>query len=164
MTFKLQGQITVDAPVNDVWDLLFDPAAMKQMANKIPGVAVEQFEQTSQTVYAGAATIGVAMIKGKYAGTVTVLDKRTPEYTRLRAEGKGNDNSMGGELSLTLAPQDGKTLLTYLGTGNVSGPIASLGQRLIDTVGKQFVANAAKALGDELAARSRASMAEKPGL
>ncbi len=151
MTLKLQGQVVVDAPAEQIWAKLFDPTAMKQMANKIPGVTVDQFEQQRENQYLGAATIALGMIQGTYAGTVTVLEKRPPEFTRLRAEGKGSGNGMGGELALTLTPQGDKTLLTYVGTGNVTGSIASLGQRLIDTVGRQFVANAAKALAEELA-------------
>lgn len=155
MALKIQGNLTVDAPRADVWKILFDPDALKQIMNKIPGVSVERFERKADDQYEGAATIGVAMVKGKYEGVVTIVEQRAPEYLKLRGEGKGGGNWMGGEVALTLADQDAKTLIAYEGTGNVSGPLASLGQRMIDTVGKQFIANGTKALAEELSARAK---------
>ncbi len=157
MALKIQGNLTVDAPRADVWKILFDTDALKQIMNKIPGVSVARFERTADDKYEGAATIGVAMIKGKYEGAVTIVEQRALEYLKLRGEGKGGGNWLGGEVALTLADQEGKTFLTYEGSGNVNGPLASLGQRMIDTVGKQFIANGSKALAEELSARAKRS-------
>lgn len=156
MALSMKGQVTVDAPPEQVWSLLFNVEAMKEMANRIPGVVVEQLYQVEEDKYAVTATISIGMVKGRYNFTITVLDKRPPEYVKARTEGKAEANTMGGDIALTLTPQDGRTLLGYQGTGNVKGPIASLGQRLIDTVGKQFVASAAKALATEIGLRNRA--------
>ena len=154
MPLKLSGNVVVDAPREQVWNLLFDVDAMKQMANRIPGIVVERFALVAQDRYEGAASIGVAMVKGKYAGVVTITEQRAPEFIKLHAEGKGGANWVNGDLSLTLVAQEGKTLMTYDGVGNVGGTLASLGQRLIDTVGKQIIAQGVKAFAEELGARS----------
>jgi carbon monoxide dehydrogenase subunit G len=156
MALKIQGTVVVDASRDQVWNLLFDVEVLKQMANKIPGITVERLVQLSEDKYEGTATIGVAMVKGKYAGTITVLEKRLSEYVKFHGEGKSGGNWAGGEMSLTLAEQDAKTLMAYEGIGNVGGTLASVGQRLIDTVGKHLIAHGTKALAEELAARSRA--------
>ncbi len=156
MPLRITGSVIVDAEREQVWNLLFDVAVLKHLANRIPGINVEQLVQVSDDKYEGAATIGVAMVKGKYAVTVAVLEKRAPEYVRFRGDGKSGANWSTGEMSVTLAEQAGKTRLTYDGIGNVGGTLASVGQRLIDTVGKQFIAHGTKALAEELAARSRA--------
>ncbi|MDE3092109.1 MAG: hypothetical protein KGJ80_22270, partial [Chloroflexota bacterium] len=96
-----------------------------------------------------------AMIKGKYDGAITVLEKRSPEYVRFHGEGKSGANWTGGDVSLTLTEQENKTRMTYEGIGNVGGTLASVGQRLIDTVGKHFITHGTQALAEELAARSR---------
>ncbi len=155
MSLKIQGNVLVDAPRDRVWNLLFDPKILTAMANQIPGIAVERLVQTAEDQYEGTATIGVAMIKGKYAGTITVLEKRAPDFVKFRGDGKSGGNWTSGEMALTLAEQDGKTLMSYEGTGNVGGMLASVGQRLIDTVGKHFVEHGTKSLAEELAAQSK---------
>ena len=164
MALKIQGSITVDAPREEVWNLLFDTEFLQQVINKIPGITVKKIVQVTDDKYEASATMGVAIVKGKYDGTITVLEKRAPEYVRFRGEGKGGGNWTSGEMGLTLADRDGKTLLTYDGSGNVSGTLASVGQRLIDTVGKQFIQNGTKAFAEDIAARTRAKQgtAQKP--
>ncbi len=156
MALKMQGNVTVDAPRDQVWNLLFDTQFLQQVINKIPGIKVEKIVQVADDKYEASATMGVAMVKGKYDGTISVLEKRAPEYVRFRGDGKGGGNWTSGEMGLTLTDQGGKTLLTYDGGGNVSGALASVGQRLIDTVGKQFIQNGTKAFAEEIAARTRA--------
>lgn len=155
MAIKIQGTSDIDAPRAQVWQMLFDVEVMKKIANKVPGITVERLVQVSDDKYEGTAVIGVAMIKGKYDGTISAVEKREPEFVKLRAEGKGGGNWTSGEVALTLIDQGGKTLMEYAGTGNVSGPLATLGQRLIDTVGKQFITAGVKAFAEEIAARTR---------
>ncbi len=156
MAIKIQGRTVIQATREQVWQLLFDVEEMKTIANKIPGITVERLVQISDDKYEGTAVIGVAMVKGKYDGIISVIEKRAGEFVRLRGDGKGGGNWTSGEASLTLHEENGKTVMDYQGTGNVSGPLASLGQRLIDSVGKQFINAGVKAFADELAARSRA--------
>ncbi len=155
MALKIQGQVIVDAPRDQVWNLLFDPQVLIAMANKIPGVSVERLEQIADDKYEGVATIGVAMIKGKYTGAITVLDKRPLEFVKFHGDGKSGANWTGGDMSLTLAEQDGKTMMSYEGVGNVGGMLASVGQRLIDTVGKHMVEHGTKAFAEELALQTK---------
>ncbi|MBI4787627.1 MAG: hypothetical protein HY782_11335 [Chloroflexi bacterium] len=156
MALKLQGTVTVDATREEVWQVFFDVEALKQILNKIPGITVERFVQVAEDKYEATATMGVAMIKGKYDGTIIVLEKRAPEYVKFRGDGKGGGNWTSGEMELTLTDQGDQTTLAYLGTGNVGGALSSVGQRLIDSVGKQFIQNGTKALAEDLSARSRA--------
>jgi carbon monoxide dehydrogenase subunit G len=153
MPLKIEGNVVVDAPRQVVWDSLFDVQVLKDMANKIPGISVERIDQVSETEYDATATIGVAMVKGKYDGKITILERRPLEYVKIRGEGKGGGNWTKGEVEVTLTPQDGRTLMNYLGTGNISGQLASVGQRLIDTVGRQFADQGAKVFAEGIAAR-----------
>ncbi len=151
MALKIQGEVKVEAPRERVWTYLFDENRLREMADKVPGVTVERLVKVSEDKYEGTATLGVAMIKGKYDGTITVVEKRVPEFVKWHADGKNGANWAGGDLSLTLLDQDGKTLMKYEGMGNVGGTLASVGQRLIDTVGKHFIQYGTKALAEELA-------------
>ncbi len=155
MPLRIQGSVVVDAPCEDVYRLLLDPALMKQVINKIPGIVVERLEQISENEFNGTATIGVAMVKGTYDGKITILDRRPGEYFKLRGDGKGGGNWTSGEAEVTLIQQDGRTVMNYLGQGNISGQLASVGQRLTDTVGRQFVDQGAQAFAAEIAAQRR---------
>jgi uncharacterized protein len=159
MALKIKGNVTVDAPRDVVWNLLFDTQFLQQVIGKIPGITVEKIAQVSDDKYEAVATMGVAMVKGKYDGTISILEKRPTEFVKFHGEGKGGGNWTSGDMGLTLAQQDGKTIMTYDGSGNVSGALASVGQRLIDTVGKQFIQHGTKAFAEEIAAR----MHEKQG-
>lgn len=155
MPIKLAGSVAVDAPREQVWSLFFDADVMKEIANKVPGIKVEKLTQVSEDRYEGSAVIGVAMVKGRYDIVVNVVEKRPPEYVKIKGEGKGGGNIASGEMALTLTSRENQTMVEYAGQGNVGGALASVGQRLIDTVGKQFIAGGTKALAEELAARSR---------
>ncbi len=157
MPLKMQGSVTIDAPRTEVWNQLFDTEFLKLVLNRIPGIKVERLEQVAPDKYEGTVMMGVAMIKGKYDGTITVLERRDPEYVKFQGEGKGGGDWTSGVMALTLGEQEGKTIMAYEGGGNVSGKLASVGQRLIDTVGKHFVQNGTKALAQEMAARTRAN-------
>jgi uncharacterized protein len=159
MSLKIDGRIEVDATPQQIWDILFDPNELQVIMNKIPGIHVDRMVQVSEDKFEATATMGVAMIKGKYDGTITVLEKRPPEYVKYHGEGKGGGNWTSGDISFTMTGQNGKTTIAYAGNGNVSGALASVGQRLIDSVGKQFIQNGARALAEELSSRSRARQA-----
>lgn len=151
MALKMQGSVLVDASREEVWDKLFDTEFLKTVLNKIPGITVESLTQVSPDRYEGTVTMGVAMVKGKYDGAITVLEKRPLEYVKFHGEGKSTGDWTSGDMALTLTDQDGKTMMAYDGGGNVSGRLASVGQRLIDTVGKHFIQHGTKAFAAALA-------------
>jgi uncharacterized protein len=154
MALKMQGSVTVDSPREQVWEKLFDIQFLQTVLNKIPGITVENLTQVAPDRYEGTVTMGVAMVKGKYAGAITVLEKRPLEYVKFHGEGKGGGDWTSGDMALTLSDQDGKTLMVYEGNGNISGRLASVGQRLIDTVGKHFIQYGTKAFAEALASPS----------
>lgn len=156
------GKVNIAAPPEQVWDLLFDVETMKGIVGRIPGIVVERLEQVDENVYETNALVTVAVIRGKYDGTITVLEKRAPHYVRVKGEGQGGGNQTSGEVSLTLAPHPEGTEMVYAGLGYLSGPLANLGQRLVDTVGRQFIDQGAKLLAVEIGARHLARVTPPP--
>lgn len=158
MAIKIEGKVVVDAPREEVWNSLLDLAILKKTAAHVPGIDVERLDQIDDLHYEGTATIGVAMVKGKYDGKITILEKQPPAFIKLKGEGKGGGNWTSGDIALTLTEQDGKTLMSFVCQGYLSGPLASVGQRLVDTVGRQFIDQGTKILAKEIAASYRAKM------
>lgn len=155
LAIKIQGTVFVPAPPAQVWDSLFDAPTLARIASRVPGVHVERFERISPTHYEGAALVSVAMVKGRYDGRVDVVEQRPSEYVKLQAGGIGGGNRANGDITLTLAgDQHGGTQLDYDAQGNMTGPLANLGQRLVDSVGRQFIDQGVRALSEELAGQT----------
>lgn len=163
MAIKIQGTVLVPAPPAQVWDSLLDAPTLARIASRVPGVQVERFERTSPTQYVGAALVSVAMVKGRYDGRVDIVEERPCEYVKLHAGGTGGGNRANGDITLTLGQgQDGGTRLDYEAQGNMTGPLANLGQRLVDSVGRQFIDQGVRALSEELAGQKSVTTTAVP--
>ena len=130
---EISATYTFDAPRQQVWDLLIDPAAI---AGCLPGC--ESLEPAGPDTYRAALTIGVAAVTGRYSGVVRIADKQEPARYTLVVEGKGKPGFVTGSASVTLAEVDGgrRTSVAVAGSANVGGTIARVGQRLLGGVSK----------------------------
>jgi hypothetical protein len=153
MPIQIGGKVNINAPRDQVWDMIFDVETMKNVIGRVPGITLERMEQTDDVTYELTAIVGVAAIKGKYDGKISVLEKTPPSYVKIKGEGKGGGNWTSGEVVLRLNEADQATEMAYSGQGNLNGPLASLGQRLVDTVGKQFIDQGAQVLAQEIEQR-----------
>ncbi len=142
---KFSGSHTINAPRERVWTTLNDIEALRTL---IPGV--ESLEQTAPNTYQGVAKIGVASIKGEYTGTIRMTDIDPPNSYRLVGEGRGRPGHVKGEGTLTLvADSPETTTLHYNADMQVGGPIASVGQRLIEGASKLLINQGLKALAQK---------------
>jgi carbon monoxide dehydrogenase subunit G len=155
MALRIQGKTLVDAPRDQVWALLFDVEVMKRIASKVPGIIVERLIQVSEDNYDCIVSFGAAMIRGKFAGTIIIAEKRAPEFVRFRGGEKPGTKLASGEMTLTLTEHEARTLITYAGQGNTGGNIPIGGQRLFDAASKLIIDRGIKALAMELATRHR---------
>lgn len=160
MPINIGGKVDVHAPRDQVWESIFDVETMKGVIGRVPGITLERLEQIDELNYEMTAIVGVAAIKGKYDGKIAVLDKVPPSHVRIKGEGKGGGNFTSGEVILDLNDGDGVTEMAYKGVGNLNGPLASLGQRLVDTVGKSFIDQGAKIFASEIESRAALVPAE----
>lgn len=160
MPINIGGKVDVHATREQVWSSIFDVETMKSVIGRVPGITLERLDQVDELNYELTAIVGVAAIKGKYDGKITVLDKTPPSHVRIKGEGKGGGNFTSGEVVLDLLDGDGVTEMAYNGVGNLNGPLASLGQRLVDTVGKSFIDQGAKIFAEEIESRTALVPAE----
>jgi carbon monoxide dehydrogenase subunit G len=126
--------------------MLNDPAFLKAC---LPGC--ESLEATGPDRYQATLTVGIAAVKGKYTGTVALLEKEPPQRFTMRVEGKGTGGFMQGTGQLELAEDPQGTKVTYQGDVQVGGPIASIGQRLLDGAAKMMVGQFFTAVNNQLA-------------
>ena len=147
---NLNGTYTFDGPRAVVWDLLQDPVVL---AKALPGT--ERLALTTEDRFEGVMKVSVGPVTAAtFDVVVTLKDKISPQRFAMQIDGKGGVGFTRGtaQVELTEAP-DGATLMSYTSDVQVGGKIASVGQRLIESVGKMMMRQALDALARELRAR-----------
>ncbi|MBI4531439.1 MAG: carbon monoxide dehydrogenase subunit G [Candidatus Latescibacteria bacterium] len=131
---KIEGTVTLHAPRERVWHVLTTPEILIRC---MPGC--EKLEEVGDGEYEIVLTVGVAAIKGMYAGKVKLSGLIPPDHYRIDVDGKGKTGFVKGGGTIDLKDGEEGTLLTYVGDVAVGGTIASVGQRMIQGVAKLMV-------------------------
>jgi uncharacterized protein len=129
---RVNGSVSVAAPVPDVWKALRDPAVL---ARTIPGC--ERLDEVGPDTYAMTIRAGVASIKGTYAGQVALSDPEPPHAFTLRARGQGAPGTVDATVRVRLSEADGGTRVDYDADATVGGMIGGVGQRMLASVSKK---------------------------
>jgi carbon monoxide dehydrogenase subunit G len=138
--------------------MLLDPAVL---ANVMPGC--EKLDKTAENAYEGELNIKVGPVQGKFKGTVALSDINEPESYFMEVNGRGPAGIIKGTGKLQLAEENGSTVMSYEGDAQVSGRIAQVGQRLIDTSAKAIIRQSLEGLDQQVQARVQANQAAANG-
>jgi len=149
---KLDGEYLFNGPREEVWKLVRDPEVL---STALPGT--QRLNKISDTQFEGVMHLKIGPMAGNFAGKLIVSDEVPPESCTLTVVGKGAPGSVKGtgHVQLTAQP-DGKTLMKYTGDLQVSGTLASTGQRMIEPVSKSMVKQGLETLNKALEARIEA--------
>ncbi len=129
---KVAGSHTVQAPRQQVYDALQDPAVL---ARTLPGC--QQLEVTDDDTYRATVTAGVASVKGTYAGTVVLLDRTEPSSYRMQASGAGAPGTISADATIRLEEDGEGTVVHYEADAIVGGMIGGVGQRMLQGVARR---------------------------
>jgi carbon monoxide dehydrogenase subunit G len=155
---KLAGEYLFDGPCDQVWELIRDPEAL---AAALPGA--QSLNQVSGGEYEGEMNVRIGPVSGLFAGRVAISDEAPPESCTLSVEGKGSPGFANGTGQVHLIDQgDGTTLMKYEGELQVGGRLASVGQRLIESVSKSLTRQALESLNNALQARMAGGAEDEP--
>jgi len=122
----VEGDFRVRATADRVYRFFTDPVAFLDCLDdphEIHAVDADHFE--------GTVTTGVAFIRGTFRvrGAYTA---RTPSTTLgVKLQGSGLGSGVDADLSLALAEAGGETSLHWQGEVRLSGPVATLGERVV---------------------------------
>jgi carbon monoxide dehydrogenase subunit G len=131
---KLSGTSVLQAPRQEVWRALNDPAVLVQT---IPGC--RRLEALGGDAYKMTVAAGVGSIKGVYDGEVHLTDHEEPMSFRMHARGAGAPGTIGAEVLVLLEDgPDGGTSLSYDADAVVGGMIGGVGQRMLTGVSKKM--------------------------
>lgn len=141
---KIEGTFTIGAPRAIVWELLNDPHTLARI---LPGC--ERLVPTGPDQYETTITAGLAAIKGTYTGSVTILDAKPPESYTLEIQGKGTGGWVRGRGTVILTTRGSDTQVIVDGDGQVGGPIATIGQRLVGSAARMMLGDFFRRLNEE---------------
>ncbi len=156
---NLEGEHLSKGPRQDVWDMIRDPEVL---ASALPGT--QKLNKLDEQHYEGAMNIRIGPVSGAFAGKLEVADEVPPEKCTLIVEGNGAPGFAKGTGYVNFDDcGDGTTLLRYTGSVQIGGTLASVGQRMIDSVAKSMIKQAFETLDKALEARlaAKATGSEK---
>ena len=146
---KIAGEYLFDGPREQVWELVRDPNVL---ASALPGT--QSMKQISETEYEGRMNVRIGPVSGLFSGRVVVSDEVPPEGCTLTVEGRGSPGFAKGRGSIRLDDRaDGTTLMNYEGELQIGGRLASVGQRLLDSVSKSIIRQGLDSMNALLQAR-----------
>ena len=126
-----QGEILLRATPEAVFAVLLDPVAL---ARVIPGC--HALESIGPNRYRADVTVGIGMIKARYAAEIALSEIDAPHRLRLAGSGLSSMGVAKGSGLVSLAPQEGGTLLRYDYEAEVSGKVAAVGGRMLEGAAK----------------------------
>lgn len=151
---ELTGEYDFAAPQELVWEMLLNPVVL---ASTIPGC--EKLEPIDENTFQGRLNIKVGPVQGVFQGKVESSDLRPPTGFHIVVNGNGPAGVVRGEGDLTLESIQSMTRLRYNGSAQVSGRIASVGQRVMDSSAKSIVRQSLQNLDQQIQARLHPAVA-----
>ena len=144
---QVKGQATLNASRDRVWTTLLSADALQHC---LPGI--QRFQEIAPYEWEATMSIGMAGIKGTYAGKVKITEQVPQTSYRLAVEGAGGGNRIRGTGVVSLSDgADGTTLVTYEGDGQIGGTLAAVGQRLFQPAARMMAEQFFKCMGTQVA-------------
>jgi uncharacterized protein len=156
---KMQGTYTFDAPLETVWNALFDPEVL---ARTLPGC--EKLDREGNQ-FRGDINVKMGPVQGKFQGKVDITDIKERESYTMIVDGRGPAGFGKATAQMRVQAEGTGTRLDYDSDVTVGGKIASVGQRLIDASSRAIVKQSLEGLNEQikaLAARPAAAPAAAP--
>lgn len=147
---EVTGDYEFLAPQEMVWESFFDP---ELLARIMPGC--DRLEQTGENEYEGIMKIRVGPVQGDFRGTVQLSELNPPHGYHMAVNGRGPAGIVRGEGDVQLQATDSGTRLEYGGQAQISGRIATVGQRLMESSANAIARQSLENLDKQIEARLR---------
>ena len=142
---KVSGERQFEAPIDTVWEVLNDPA---QMAKTMPGV--ESFDIQDDRHWRAHVKIPLGLGGLRMSIDFEKMDEREPEFAKLHARGNGVGAVLNMDTSFHLSEAGGGTNMKWDAEVHLLGPVASMGQRVLQPIVNQQVSQVLGALDKQV--------------
>ena len=149
----IEGKFTLKAPIQRVWDFLFEPGTL---ASCLPGA--EKVDIIDDKTYECVVKQSVGPISVRFKFTVALTEVDPPKY--VKAVGRGQDiGKMGtftSDVTVNLSEISKDDVeVSYQTNVNIVGRLATFGERIMrakaKTVGEEFTRNLQEKLSSKTA-------------
>ncbi len=141
----LEGTFSAKSPRDRVYSFFLNPEELGSCIDDPHTIRVEDPDR-----FKGTVTSGVGFIKGTFNVTASIVERTPPARARLRVHGSGMGSGFDVDATLALSESSGVTTVHWIADVLMSGPIASMGARImhgtIDKKTKAFFENARRGL------------------
>lgn len=130
-----EGSFEVSASREEVYGFVTDP---KRVTTIFPDVqSVKVIDEDNFTL---KAKIGLSFIRGMMDVKLNMVEKKKPDFAKLKARGTGLGSSVDLESTFALhESKSGGTVVNWGADAKISGMMASIGSRLIDSQADKYV-------------------------
>lgn len=132
---EFEGEFVVDEPRKEVWPYFNDPDVLEKCAPGCKEITMESASELQATL-----SVGVGSVKPTFDVDAVVTENEKPQKLGVRASGEASRNSFSVTAEQELIPNGGdSTKVQWYAEAEVSGMIASLGERALDSVTDRLV-------------------------
>jgi uncharacterized protein len=142
---KVNGERQFEAPIATVWQVLNDPA---QMAKTMPGV--ESFDIHDDRHWRAHVKIPLGLGGLRMSIDFEKMEEREPEFAKLHAKGNGVGAVLNMDTSFQLSEAGDGTKMQWEAEVHLLGPVASMGQRVLQPIVNQQVSQVLGALDKQV--------------
>ncbi len=130
----IESEYLFNADRDAVWEALQDPDIL---VRALPGT--ERLERVDGHVYAGEMVVAVGPVTAaRFDISVELTNLVPPEAFTMIVGGEGRAGFVDGRADVRLEEHGARCLMRYRADLRVGGRVAAIGQRLLDTVGRNM--------------------------
>ncbi len=144
---KLENEFTVDAPVDEAWNVMLD---LERVTPCLPGASLTEQEGDE---YKGKMTVRLGPVKQEYNGTVRIEETDEESHRAvLKANGKDarGQGTASATITSTLNEEDGSTRVKVETDMQLTGRAAQFGRGVQQDVARKLLIEFAECLEKEI--------------
>ena len=132
---RFEGSVEIAAPRDRVWAYVTDPNQVGQC-----GPGVESIEVIDDTHFKAAAKVGIGFISARFNVNMEFAELIEPDHATIKAHGQAPGSAVDATAQMRLSDgAEGGTVMDWEADVNLSGTLASVGARMIDSTASKMI-------------------------
>ncbi|WP_202932694.1 CoxG family protein [Halorussus salinus] len=132
---QFEGEFESDLPRDELWNYFTDPDVLAACAPGTDSITLESPHEVTATI-----AVGVGSVKPTFDVEMVVTETDRPSVLKMQMDGNASRNAFDAVAEMNLVENgDGGTTAEWSASTDVSGMIASMGQRALGSVTNKMV-------------------------